>query len=499
MQRSLLIFILLLICYTYVLPRWSDWNQNSRLNLVLAMVDDGTVSIDRYVANTGDYAIYEGRAYTDKPPGLSFLAMPVYMVLSPALNIPPVRERLETISSGTAFQSTLREDGSGLRADKIRFALVQYALTLAVVAIAAAGLGVVFHLALVRLGVVPSLAALGALAYGLGTSAAPYAGNFYSHQVAAALLFGAFFVAWPRDDERGRPAYARGLLCGLLLGWAVISEYPVVLPAALIGLYALARRGWRWIGPLALGGAMPLALLIVYDLVAFGTPLPIGYAHSALWQEQHHTGFMSITGPRIEALWGLTFGAFRGLFVRAPWLLLALPAAILWWRGGERRAEWWLLVLAPLTLILFYGSSVMWWGGFAAGPRYIVPIIPFLALSAAWLAARLWSRPAGRTAVTTLVIGSIALVWAESLAGQLFPTDAIRNTWTGYVFPAWAAGDIARNLGMVLGLTGPWSLIPLLLAILALAGLMVVPRNHRRSRPSAIAGGNTALVHEEVV
>lgn len=499
MRRSLLIFILLLTCYAYVLPRWSDWNQNSRLNLVLAMVDDGTVSIDRYVANTGDYALYNGRAYTDKPPGLSFLALPVYMALGPALSIPPVRERLEAIGSGTAFQSTLREDGSGLRADKLRFALVQYALTLVVVASVAAALGVIFYLTLLRLGVAPSLAALGALAYGLGTNAAPYAGNFYSHQVAAALLFGAFFVAWPRDDEVGRPAYARGLLCGLLLGWAVISEYPVALPAALIGLYALARRGWRWIGPLALGGALPLALLIVYDLVAFGTPLPIGYAHSALWQEQHHTGFMSITGPRVEALWGLTFGAFRGLFVRAPWLLLALPAAILWWRSGGRRAEWWLLILTPLTLILFYGSSVMWWGGFAAGPRYIVPIIPFLALSAAWLAARLWSRLAGRAAVMTLVIGSIALVWAESVAGQLFPTDAIQNTWTGYVFPAWAAGDIARNLGMILGLTGPWSLLPLLLATLALAALMTVPTPRWQLRPSARAGGNTALAHEEVV
>jgi len=497
MRRSLLIFFLLLTCYAYVLPRWSDWNQNSRLNLVLAMVDDGTVSIDRYVANTGDYAIYQGRSYTDKPPGLSFLAMPVYMALGPALGIPPVRERLEAIGSGTAFQSTLREDGSGLRTDKLRFALVQYALTLVVVATAAAALGVIIYLALLRLGVAPSLAALGALAYGLGTSAAPYAGNFYSHQVAAALLFGAFFVAWPRDDEVGRPAYVRGLLCGLLLGWAVISEYPVALPAALIGLYALARRGWRWIGPLALGGALPLALLIVYDLVAFGTPLPIGYAHSALWQEQHHTGFMSITGPRAEALWGLTFGTFRGLFVRAPWLLLALPAAIVWWRVGARRTEWWLLILAPLSLILFYGSSAMWWGGFTAGPRYIVPIIPFLALSAAWLAARLWTRAVGRAAVTVLVIGSVALVWIESVAGQLFPSDAIRNTWTGYVFPAWAAGDIARNLGMALGLAGAMSLIPLLLATLALAALMVIPANQRRSRPSAAVGVNTALPNED--
>ncbi|NWF79274.1 MAG: hypothetical protein HXY37_04395 [Chloroflexi bacterium] len=499
MRRSPLIFILLMACYAYVLPRWADWNQNSRLNLVLALVDDRTVSIDRYIANTGDYAIYQGRAYTDKPPGLSFMALPVYLALSPALDLPPVRARLEALGGGAAFEATLREDGSGLRADKLRFALVQYVLTLVVVATAAATLGVLLYLALVRLGVARAPAALGTLAYGLGSSAAPYAGNFYSHQVAAALLFAAFFVAWPRADERGRPAYARALLCGLLLGWAVISEYPVVLPAAVVGLYALARRGWRWLGPLSLGGALPLVLLIVYDLVAFGTPLPIGYAHSALWQDQHTTGFMSITYPQVEALWGLTLGAFRGLFTRAPWLLLALPAYALWWRDGAHRAEWWVLLLAPLTLLLFYGSSAMWWGGFAAGPRYIVPIIPFLALPAAWLAARLWARPWGRAVVAVLVLSSLALVWFEALAAQLFPSDAIRNTWTGYVLPAWTAGDIARNLGMALGLAGPLSIVPLLVVALALTTLILVAPGRRAAHQSTAVGLTGTLQKEDMV
>lgn len=485
MRRPLLIFALLLTCYAYVLPRWSDWNQNSRLNLVLALVDDRTVSIDRYVANTGDYALYGGRAYTDKPPGLSFMALPIYMALSPILDLPPVRERLQALAGGAAFGGTLREDGSGLREDKVRFAIVQYTLTLVVVATAAAALGVLLYLALGRLGVPPAVAAAGALAYGLGTSAAPYAGNFYAHQLVAALLFGAFLVAWPRDGEASRPAPAAALLCGLLLGWAVISEYPAALPAAAIGLYALARRGWRWLAPLAISGALPLALLVAYDMAAFGTPLPIGYAHSALWQDQHTTGFMSITAPQLDALWGLTFGAFRGLFVRAPWLLLALPAYVVWWRSGERRAEWWLLLIAPAALTLFYGSSAMWWGGFAAGPRYIVPIIPFLALPAAWLLARLWAWPAARAAAAAVVALSIALVWAEAVAGQLFPSDAVRNTWTGYVLPAWSAGDIARNLGMALGLAGPLSLAPL--AAIALAGaalLLLAPLGGAAPRPT---------------
>ena len=489
MRRTLLIFALLLICYAYVLPRWADWNQNSRLNLVLALVDDGTVSIDRYVANTGDYALFNGRAYTDKPPGLSLLALPAYAVLSPVLNLPSVRERLERLGGSAAFGATLREEGTGLRAEKLRQALAQYVLTLLAVATPAAALGALLYHALLRLGAGANPAAFGALAYGLGTSAAPYAGNFYSHQLVASLLFGAFFVAWPRTDEVGRPGYARGLRCGLLLGWAVISEYPVALPGAVIGLYALSRRGWHWLVPLALGGALPGALLVVYDLAAFGTPLPVGYAHSALWQDQHTIGFMSITYPHAEALWGLTFGGFRGLFVRAPWLLLAIPGYALWLRRGAHRAEWWVALFAPLTLLLFYGSSAMWGGGFAAGPRYIVPLIPFLALPAAWLVAQLWARPLARAGSIALVTLSVVLVWAEATAGQSFPHDTVRDTWGGYVAPAWAAGDIARNLGMAGGLAGPLSLAPLAVAAIVVAALLLIgdarqTPNDTRARPA---------------
>ena len=475
MRRASLLFTLLLICYAYVLPRWADWNQNSRLDLVLALGDDRTVTIDRYVANTGDYALYQGRTYTDKPPGLSFLALPVYLALRPILDLPALRQRLQAVSSGDAFAPTLRPDGSGLPPTKLRFALTQYVLTLVIVATAAAALGVLFYAALVRLAVPPGVAALGTLAYGLGTSAAPYAGNFYSHQIVAALLFGAFFVAWPRTTEAGQPAVVRGFLCGLLLGWAVICEYPVALAGAVIGVYALVRRGPRWILPLVLGGALPVLLLVVYDLVAFGTPLPIGYAHSALWQDQHTTGFMSITYPHAEALWGLTFGQFRGLFVRAPWLLLALPGFVSWWHTRQHRAEWCVLLLVSLALLLFYGSSAMWWGGFAAGPRYIVPLIPFLALPAAWFVGRLWPRPLARTATLILIALSVGLVWLEALASQQFPHDTVRATWFGYVLPAWASGDIARNLGMALGLTGPLSLVPLVILIAIGAALILRP------------------------
>ncbi|WP_298817350.1 hypothetical protein [Chloroflexus sp.] len=470
MRRLWLIVFLLFCSYAYVLPRWSDWNQNSRLNLVLALVDDGTPRIDRYVENTGDYALYNGHAYTDKPPGLSFLGVPVYMAIRPLIDTPIVTQQLERI--GSRFETTLNPEGSGLRSDKIRFALVQYILTLVVVALPAALFGGLFFLGLRRVGIASVPASIGALGYGLATSAAPYAGNFYAHQLVAAMLFTAFMLAWSPPARWSH--FGVGFITGLLLGWAVISEYPTALAAAIIGLYALYRQGWRWMPALTLGGALPGALLIGYDLVAFGTPWPIGYAYSALWQEQHHTGFMSLTSPQWEAIWGLTFSEFRGLFFRAPWLLLAIPACWIGWRWRAHRAEWWVLLLVPLAFLLFYGSSVMWWGGFAAGPRYIVPMIPFLAFPVAILIGRNWDRLGVRIGALSLMGLSFGLIWLEATASQLFPSDATRATWREYVIPAWRDGDIARNLGMALQLDGPASLLPLL--GLLIAGLVILLR-----------------------
>ena len=77
-RPAIALFLVLLACYAYFPPRWAEWNQNSRFDLVLAIVDDHSVQIDRYVANTGDYAYLDGHYYSDKAPGTALLGVPVY-------------------------------------------------------------------------------------------------------------------------------------------------------------------------------------------------------------------------------------------------------------------------------------------------------------------------------------------------------------------------------------------------------------------------------------
>ncbi|MCC6177949.1 MAG: hypothetical protein IT305_21830 [Chloroflexi bacterium] len=479
------LFLLLLVCYVYFLPRYADWSQSSRTALILAIVHDGRFEIDDYSSTTGDYAEVNAHRYSDKAPGPALLGVPVYAAARWALSGPVGERLLERLSSGAALRSTLKP--AEATRGKVDMALAQAVATWAVVSGPAAALGVCFFRVVGRVGVRPATRLIGTLGYGLATSAFPYAGALYSHQLAAALLFGAFALLWSEHQ----PSTARLVLVGGMVGLALISEYPTALIAGGLGLYALRltgqrvswcllSRGLRTAGFLGLGAAPPLALMAVHNWAIFGTPLPVGYAHSTLWQSEHQTGFFSLTWPTFEAFWGVTFGLYRGLFVTAPYLLLGLAGLVYLLRDPRFRTQAVLCGWSVACFLAFNSSSVMWTGGYGVGPRYLVPMLPFLALPATVAIDRWSDRRAGRLICGTLLAWSFAATWSLTIAGQSFPGFEPFPLWT-YALPALLAGDIARNVGTLGGLSGWWSMVPL-----GLLAVLLVPwqalRDHTRQQ-----------------
>jgi hypothetical protein len=489
---QLIVFITLLSCYGYFFPRWADPNQNSRLDMVVAVVDDGTFQIDKYVHNTVDYAKVGEHYYSDKAPGTAFLGIPIYAGLKLFLDLPIVDNLTVKLGGNKAFQATLREDGSGILKQKVRFALAQVVITFLVAALPSALLGLLMYRLLAHFASGVWLRAVLVLGYGLLTPAFAYAGAFYGHQLSTALLFGAFYLAFQMGElvtkqpvngstnrqvgepmrqavRNQKPGTLRLLIVGLLLGYSVVTEYPTLLVAGILYLYVLYilyRLGqWARISWVTLGGAIVAIGWMIYNTAVFGSPLELGYSHSELWQDQHHTGFMSLTLPHGEAMWGITFGIFRGLFILSPWLLLAVPGFWLWWRSGQRRVELLVAVASALAMLLFNASSIMWWGGFAVGPRYLLPALPFMVLPVAFV-FREWGSQTWLKGTTAVLSGwSLVATWGLTLADQAFPSDTIRNPLEEYAWPNWLAGNIARNVGTILGFQGIWSLTPLLVTL----------------------------------
>lgn len=341
------------------------------------------------------------------------------------------------------------------------------------VAVPSALLGVVLYRFLELFNLASGWRVVITLIYGLATPAFPYSNAFIGHQQVAAMLFASFWVAFLIGQRRVSPRWS--LLIGVFLGWTLITEYPAALIIAGVGLYLLAALpDRRWIVGAALTGVPPLALMMAYNYAIFSTVLPVGYKYSELWQAEHQSGFMSLAGLNREALWGISFGVHRGLFLLAPVLLIGLAGFVAWWRSGMHRRELAVCAWAVVSFLLFNGSSVMWSGGFGVGPRYLVPMLPFLAFGigafiAMW-GAQWWTR---------LVLGitgvwSFLNVWAQTIGGQSFPQYQ-PNPLLDYSLPELATGNVARNLGMALDLSGWASLMPL--ALVMLVGALLIFRS----------------------
>src|SRR5262249_32855262 len=139
------------------------WNQNSRFDLVRAVVEHGTLTIDRYEANTGDDSIRAGHYYSDKAPGAAVLCLPTYRLIYTLAGRPdPVPP---DVLAWAAWMS----------------------IVIAVGVPSALAATFLFRLC-VRLGLTAAAAIAVALLWALGTMALPYATLLYGNQLSASLL-----------------------------------------------------------------------------------------------------------------------------------------------------------------------------------------------------------------------------------------------------------------------------------------------------------------------
>jgi len=463
-KREFLLFVLLFSCYIYFFPRRADWSQNARLDQVLAIVDEQTLNIDSYQSNTEDHAFYEGHYYSDKAPGAAFLGVPIYMAFKGLLNNPSLNRVLLNLGYFDPARDSPAKEWNGIPVTESYFASALYFVTAFAVALPSAMLGVVFYRLLGRFSSRPSHRIGLTLAYGLATIAFPYSGAFYGHQLAATFVFTAFYLLLRILDNR--PSNQGLALVGMLLGCAVLTEYPVVLIAALLFLYALYRLRDRlqvlWV---LAGGLPPLLLLLSFDYIIYGTVLPVGYLHSPYFYKDWHTGLMGLTYPKLDALYGITFGPYRGLFFISPFLLLAIPGFYYFLRERECRPEAVTALAVVLTFFLFNASHISWGGGWTVGPRYLVSMLPFLTFPILFfLKSSQWRRWKELLTFCLMAL-SLLLVWAETISGESFPPDYFHHPLTDFSLPNYLEGQLARNLGIVIGLPAWYSLLPLLMLL----------------------------------
>jgi len=461
---------LLLGCYAYFYQA-GGWNQNSRFNLVRATVEHGTVVTDRYAKNTGDDAVRKGHHYCDKAPGASWLCMPAYAAVYYGSGAPA--KPSVTWLAWAAWLS------------------IVFAVSVPSV------IAAVFLARLARaLGLGERSSVVVALGWGLATMGLPYATLLYGNQIAGAFCLIAFTLLV--EVRRGAAATpARMIAVGALVGFAGATEYPVALiglPIAIYGLWAVGFKRCLWA---VLGAAIPLGALFWYHTIAFGSPGAFPY-HFSVWKEPHTGWFFGVGAPHAQPLKEILVGAFRGLLYTTPWLALAVPGAVaLAWKR-EHRAEVAVCAFAVIMFLWLNSSIPPWHGGWAAGPRYLVPMLPFAAMLAGgvlvWITApatprspRWFARIAAALGLAGLLAFSAANMFAATAVKPEIDT-VYKRPYAQFVWKNFYAGKLAVstqtidmrgnppnaprqawNLGMKLGLDGLPSLLPLAAWMLACA------------------------------
>ena len=408
-----------------------DWNVASRLMLVYALGDRGSLSIDGLQRQTGDLAFKDGHYYCDKAPGFSFLAVPSY-ILGKSL---------------FGFQAhPLNQDG-------FAYWPADAWVTWCTSGMASGLIAAAIFLILARSGVNQSWAMCCGVLSVWASPMAVYATLAYGHQVASGLFLAATLMIFFKF-ENNKPLWP--LLAGLSCGLGVLTELaqaPLAIVIGLVGafsgpgLQACAKRAL-----LLFLGALPTALLLMaYNFIAFGSAFDMGYFHHATQQfAKVHSADnpLGLGSPDFSRLLPLLWGQYRGLLFYAPWAVCA-PIG---WLAMLRQRQFRLLAITlsgfmvPLWVNLSYPE---WTGGWSTGPRLLVPALPWLGLASGFA---LRYKPIRTIALPLYLMGLIIADLFLSVGGRVSQDyakpiqDVLQPIWLNSSRPAFWPGELLARV-----------------------------------------------------
>ena len=288
-------------------------------------------------------------------------------------------------------------------------------------------------------------AALIGLVFGFGSFAFAYAKTLGAEPGTAMCVIAAVMFA----IEASRTGRTWALLaCGAAAGAALLFRTTGGVFLPVLGVWFLAvgyrkrdlKSAARYGALFSVGAVAALSVLVMLNAWRYGSPLKFGYGQSV-----SNLHGIRARGAILTGLWGLWLSPGKSIFLYAPFALLAVAGIVI----SVRRlpAEMSLLIALVLANTLFFARVRFWHGDWAWGPRYMIIVLPCLAVMCAPLVGFVrWRR-------ALAALGAIGFLFPGALGVLVnFNTVYLRaraklgNGFLNTVYHDWSWQPIWRSI-----------------------------------------------------
>jgi len=420
-KKEIKIFFTFFIIYSFFVY-WVGWNEQSRFILTRAIVDEGRFEVDNYANQTSDRDFYKGHYYSDKEPGMSFLAIPIYTTWKFVYyNFFP-KNFIAKYSGTNDYITTYVGKGVPIT-DLINpgfFILNSMILITIFTSSLFSALTVVLIYKISKYFTNKERHRM-LLVYvsGLGTLIFPYSLVFLEYATATFFSFFAFYLLFKVKEEKiNDKKYI--IFSGLSSSFALFFTKTTIIIWIACLFYIIYFKKMKIIY-FILGSFLGFLPFFLYTYTVFGAV----FINPRLYLDQTIWGINSMSeDPRPFTILRLMFYPHKGLFFYYPILLLSFIG--LYWMHKKFKIES-ILVIFVFIIFLAMNSGLLNFGGGACfGSKYLTPTIPFLVLPLAYVFDNFNSRKL-KYLVFILIVYSIFINFAglQPVRDELIAEDGV--------------------------------------------------------------------------
>jgi hypothetical protein len=367
-----LIILILVVGIIYLLSMqgMTDCNSGSLFALVKSIVEKGKLSINEFVKYTKymDCAKRKGDYYTDRPPGTSFAAIPIYLL----------KGNVTLVSVISGILST-----------------------------------VLVYLITMQLVNNPPVAFSVGLIFAFCTINWRYSTTFLIHPLSTFLMLLAvygLFINFP------------AIIIGIIIGLSTIVEYTNLVLFFGINLAELILGNFLIMPFLIIGFGIGIIPLLLYNKKCFGSPFVTSYKYGIYfkWANSPKTTFVN---PIFKGILGLLFYIKKKNGISIPGGILSLSPVLIFGIIGYYFLPYNVLILflgLTLPLFLLISKHKTYFAGGGGDYRYLSSMVPYLVIPIGLLLTNLsflWPW------VLFLAILSFMMITAKMLALTITEKD----------------------------------------------------------------------------